>query len=87
VKFRADHVSCRSSSPGWCRGRPPGPGNGLGEARTARQRRLRELPWLCHRGGRRGDLPTADPEAARRGQAPVRPWQPVHRQPQHPASV
>ena len=65
----------------------PGSGRDLGEARTARQRRLRQLPHLRHRGGCRRDLPGADLSAARGGQASLRPRQPVRPQPQRPASV
>ena len=42
---------------------------------------------LCHRGGRRRDLSDGDLRAARGGQAPVRPRQPVRPQPQRPAPV
>src|SRR2546423_11059288 len=39
--------------PARCRGRPAGSGRDLAATRTPRQRRLRELPVLSHRGGRR----------------------------------
>ncbi|MGW4475059.1 FAD-binding oxidoreductase [Nonomuraea sp. NPDC004354] len=42
------------------RGRSSCSGSDLGETRASRQRRLRELPRLRHRGGRRRDLSTAD---------------------------
>ena len=39
------------------RGRSSCPGSDLGEARASRQRRLRQLPLFCHRGGCRAIYP------------------------------
>jgi hypothetical protein len=61
----------------------PCPGSDLGAARTARQRRLRQLPVFRHRGGCRRGLPAGGLQPARGGQAPVRPRRPVRPQPQH----
>ena len=58
-----------------------------GKTRTPRQRRLRKLPRICHRGGCRRDLSNADLSAARGGQASLRPRQSVRPQPQRPAPV
>ena len=58
-----------------------------GTARTSRQRRLRELPHLCHRGGVAAIYP---PETYKRLAAvkrAVRPRQPVRPQPQRPAAA
>ena len=67
------------------RGGYAGPGRDVGKTGSSRQRCLRKLPDLCHRGGCRRDLPDADLHAARGAQAPVRPRQPVRSQPQRPA--
>ena len=75
---------CRSKA--GRRGRPSRPGSDLGEARTSRQRRLRQLPLYRRRVRCRRDLPIKVYQPARSGQTAVRPRQPVRRQPQRPAA-
>ena len=62
-------------------------GSDLGETRTSRQRRLRQLPHVCHRGGCRRDLPNGDlSSGSRRSSVSTTPAT-CSPQPQRPAAL